>query len=189
MSRPAGAGALLERTESLRAVGGSGTWAEEVIVPARASFRFRPDSSDEQAATFFINPATAARPTRHVHRLRAGEWVVQTAANSQVGRMVIRLGTMAGFRTVNLVRRAEQGRDPAGASAGDVCLVHDPESAGPESLKSQIEAQVGPIAASPRDRSRRRADGVNGAFAAGRAAGSWPTAASTSAARDSFPSA
>lgn len=121
---------------------GSGTWAEEVVVPARRVIPIPAGLSDEQAATFFINPATALALARHVHRLRAGEWVVQTAANSQVGRMVIRLGKAAGFRTINLVRRPEQ-IDPLRSLGGDVCLVHDPETADPESLRSQIEAQVG----------------------------------------------
>lgn len=124
---------------------GSGTWAEEVVVPARRVIPIPSGLSDEQGATFFINPATALALTRHVHRLRGGDWVIQTAAHSQVGRMVIRLGKAVGFRTVNLVRRAEQV-ETLRSLGGDVCLVHDPEAADPESLKAQIEAQVGPIA-------------------------------------------
>src|SRR5262249_57179028 len=37
-----------------------------------------------------------------------GSWLLQTAAGSALGRMLIRLGKHAGFRTLNLVRRREQ---------------------------------------------------------------------------------
>jgi NADPH:quinone reductase-like Zn-dependent oxidoreductase len=66
------------------------------------------DLPDEQAATFFVNPATALVMTRYVLRVSRGAWLLQTAAGSALGRMVIRLGRRHGFRTLNVVRRREQ---------------------------------------------------------------------------------
>jgi NADPH:quinone reductase-like Zn-dependent oxidoreductase len=88
--------------------GGSGNWAEQVVLPARQAVPVPDDLSDELAASFFVNPATAVVLTRDVLRIPAGAWLVQTAAGSALGRMVIRLGVKNGFRTINVVRRAEQ---------------------------------------------------------------------------------
>jgi NADPH:quinone reductase-like Zn-dependent oxidoreductase len=85
-----------------------GTWQEQVIVPARQAIPVPSGLSDEQAAMFFVNPATALVMTRYVLKVPAGAWLLQTAAGSALGRMVIRLGQHDGFRTLNVVRRREQ---------------------------------------------------------------------------------
>jgi NADPH:quinone reductase-like Zn-dependent oxidoreductase len=87
---------------------GSGNWAEQVVIPARQAVPVPADLGDEQAATFFVNPASAIVMTRHVLKVPAGAWLLQTAAGSALGRMVIRLGVKHGFRTLNVIRRREQ---------------------------------------------------------------------------------
>lgn len=87
---------------------GGGAWKEQVVVSARHVFPIPDNIPDEQAATFFVNPATALIMTRHVLKVPQGEWLLQSAAGSALGKMVIRLGRMAGFRTINVVRRPEQ---------------------------------------------------------------------------------
>ena len=47
----------------------------------------------------------------HVLQIPAGAWLLQTAAGSALGRMVIRLGKQYGFRTINVVRRREQAEE------------------------------------------------------------------------------
>jgi NADPH:quinone reductase-like Zn-dependent oxidoreductase len=66
------------------------------------------DLSDEQAASFCVNPATALAMTLHVLKLHRGAWLLQSAAGGELGKMVIRLGCKHAFRTVNVVRRREQ---------------------------------------------------------------------------------
>src|SRR5262249_10458679 len=39
--------------------GASGNWAEQVVIPARQAVPVPDDLSDDQAATFFVNPASA----------------------------------------------------------------------------------------------------------------------------------
>ncbi len=85
--------------------GSGGSWQEYVVVSARQVVPVPDDLPDEQVAAFFVNPATALVMTRHVLRVPAGGWLVQTAAGSALGRMVIRLGRHYGFHTINLVRR------------------------------------------------------------------------------------
>jgi hypothetical protein len=59
----------------------------------------------QQAAMLRINPATAFCMLQNFATLRPGDWLVQNAANSGVGRSVIQIARAKGLRTVNVVRR------------------------------------------------------------------------------------
>ncbi len=85
-----------------------GNWAEYTVTKARQVIPVPDDLSDEQAATFFVNPATALVMTQDILRVHRGKWLLQSAAGSALGQMVIRLGKKYGFRTLNVVRRREQ---------------------------------------------------------------------------------
>ncbi len=109
-----------------------GTWAESCVVSAKHVVPVPDDISDEQAAMFFVNPVTAVAMVRHVLQVKSGEWLLQSAAGSALGHMVIRLGNLDGFRTINVVRRREQAEELR-KFGGDICLC---EADGP------IEKQV-----------------------------------------------
>src|SRR5262245_22212989 len=85
--------------------GQGGNWAEYAVVPARDLIPVAADVPDEQAATFVINPASAILMLHHVLVVPRGEWLLQSAAGSQIGRMMIRLAKRAEIRTINVVRR------------------------------------------------------------------------------------
>jgi NADPH:quinone reductase-like Zn-dependent oxidoreductase len=61
--------------------------------------------------------------------LKSGDWVVQNAANSGVGRWVIAVAKSRGLRTVNIVRRPEL-LDKLKTIGGDVVVVNSPDVAG-----------------------------------------------------------
>jgi NADPH:quinone reductase len=84
-----------------------GTWAEYAVVPADALFPLPDDVPDEQAACMLINPSSTILMLRHVLAVPRGEWLLQSAATSELGRMMIRLAKHDGVRTVNVVRRRE----------------------------------------------------------------------------------
>jgi NADPH:quinone reductase-like Zn-dependent oxidoreductase len=107
--------------------GVSGNWQEQVVIPARQAVPVPSDLSDDQAASFFVNPATAVVMTRRVLRVPPGAWLLQTAAGSALGRMIIRLGKRHGFRTINVVRRREQAAEllQAGGDAV-ICSADEP---------------------------------------------------------------
>ena len=88
-----------------------GNWQEQVVLPARQAVPVPSDIPDDQVASFFVNPASALVMTRWILKVKSGDWLLQTAAGSALGRMVIRLGKHFGFRTINVVRRAEQAAD------------------------------------------------------------------------------
>jgi NADPH:quinone reductase-like Zn-dependent oxidoreductase len=87
--------------------GEGGNWSEYVVIPARQARPVPDDLPDEQVASFFVNPATALAMLRHVLRVPRGEWLLQSAAGSALGRMIIRLARSDGVRTINVVRRRE----------------------------------------------------------------------------------
>lgn len=87
--------------------GKGGNWQELVVLPAKQAVPVPDDLPDEQVAAFFVNPATALVMTQRVLQVSRGGWLLQTAAGSALGRMVIRLGKHVGFRTINIVRRLE----------------------------------------------------------------------------------
>lgn len=102
-----------------------GNWQEYVVVPAEQLVPLPEDISDEQGAAFFVNPASVVAMVRHVLRVQRGQWLLQTAAGSTLGRMVIRLGRHDGFRTLNLVRRREQVEELLRAGADAVLCTAD----------------------------------------------------------------
>jgi NADPH2:quinone reductase len=109
-----GSGLLARRVMGRRVAvlnSNSGNWKEQVVIPARQAVPAPKELSDEQAATFFVNPATALLLTRYVLQVPAGAWLLQTAAGSALGRMIIRLGQRFDFRTLNVVRRREQAEE------------------------------------------------------------------------------
>jgi NADPH:quinone reductase-like Zn-dependent oxidoreductase len=69
-----------------------------------------------------INPPTAALPLSEYIPLNPGDWIVQNAANSVVGRAVIAFARARGIRTVYLVRRPEL-IDELFAVGGDIVLL------------------------------------------------------------------
>ncbi len=98
-----------------------GNWAEYAVIPARQARPFPDDIPDEQVASSFVNPATVLAMVRHVLAVPKGEWLLQSAAGSTLGRMIIKLGRHDGFKTVNVVRRRE-AIDELKALGGDVVI-------------------------------------------------------------------
>lgn len=84
-----------------------GNWAEYAVIPWRQARPVPADIPDEQVASFFVNPATALAMVRHVLRVPQGAWLLQSAAGSELGKMIIRLAKHDGIRTINVVRRPE----------------------------------------------------------------------------------
>jgi len=115
---------------------GVGTWREACVVKALDLAVVPPGIAAEQAAMLKINPATALRMLADFAKLEPGDWVLQNAANSGVGRAVIQLARFKGLRTVNLVRRAELIADLTDIGA-DVVLLDEGD------LREQIRDATG----------------------------------------------
>lgn len=101
-------------------------WAERILAPAAGLFALPADVDPRQLAMLTINPPTAGLLLSEFVDLAPGDWIVQNAANSGVGRSVIAFAKARGFKTINLVRRAEV-IDELQALGGDLVIVDGPE--------------------------------------------------------------
>ena len=113
----------------------TGNWAEQAVAPARQVVPVPDSLSVQQAATFFINPVTAYVMVQRVLQIPPGGWLLQTAAGSQLGRMVIRLGRRLGFKTINIVRRDEQIEELVQLGGDHVLSFRVDEQSGEELLQ------------------------------------------------------
>ena len=115
-----------------------GNWSEYAVVSAQTTWPVPDDVPDEQVASFMINPATAILMVRHVLAVPRGQWLLQSAAGSELGRMIIRLARHDGVRTINVVRRREAVAELKDLGADEVIVSGD----GP--IDEQVRRIVGP---------------------------------------------
>jgi mitochondrial enoyl-[acyl-carrier protein] reductase / trans-2-enoyl-CoA reductase len=99
-----------------------GTWRDAVAVKADELVVVPAGIEPVHAAMLKINPMTAWRLLHDYVDLKKGDWLIQNAANSAAGRAVIQIAHELGYKTVNVVRRAEL-IDELRADGGDVVLV------------------------------------------------------------------
>ena len=99
-----------------------GTWREAVAVKAIELVAVPPEIDPVHAAMLKINPMTAWRLLHDYVDLKKGDWLIQNAANSAAGHAVIQIARELGYKTVNVVRRAEL-IDELRAEGGNVVLV------------------------------------------------------------------
>jgi NADPH:quinone reductase-like Zn-dependent oxidoreductase len=100
-----------------------------------------------------INPPTAALLLGEFVDLEPGDWVIQNAGNSGVGRSVVAFAKFRGLRVISLVRRPELV-DELVAAGADVSLVDGPnvaervaEAASKAPIKLAIDGVGGPSTA------------------------------------------
>ncbi len=115
-------------------------WRERMVIPAGRLFALPADADPQQLAMLGINPPTASLLLSEFVSLNPGEWVVQNAANSGVGRWVIAFAKVRGLRTVNIVRRPELVSELMALGA-DVVLVDSPD-VGREIKEAVAQADV-----------------------------------------------
>src|ERR1700761_3387911 len=82
------------------------SWRERLVVPAAGLFSL-PEAEPQQLAMLGINPPTASLLLDEAPDLNPGDWVVQNAANSGVGRSLIGIAKARSIKTINLVRRPD----------------------------------------------------------------------------------
>lgn len=85
-----------------------GAWQEKCVIPAIRAIPIPDSIPDDQAASFFVNPATAWAIVNNVLKIRRGEVLIQSAAAGAVGQMIQGLSRHIGFEVIHVVRREEQ---------------------------------------------------------------------------------
>lgn len=99
-----------------------GTWTQFMLADAATAIRLPPKMNAFQAAMLTINPVSAWGMLTSFVRLQKGDWVVQNAANSAVGRCVIQIARSRGWKTLNVVRRSDVIEDLKALGADEVVL-------------------------------------------------------------------
>lgn len=89
----------------------NGTWAQWLVVDTATLLPVPDAVADTQAAQFVVNPVSAWAMLTDVLKLAPGDWLLQTAAGSTLGRLVLQIAPILGIRTINLVRRPEQAEE------------------------------------------------------------------------------
>jgi len=105
------------------------SWRERMTLPANDLFALPADADPQQLSMLSINPPTAVLLLSERVQLSPGDWVLQNAGNSGVGRWVIAFAKERGLKTVSLVRRPEVVKELSAAGA-DVVLVEGVDGVG-----------------------------------------------------------
>src|SRR5262245_19358546 len=135
-------------------VGVTGTWQEYLVADAERVLAVPDGMSTSTAAQLLFNPLTAVLLVTDELDVRAGEWLVQTAAGSSVGRVVVQLGRHLGFRTINVVRRRSAVEDITALGGAEVICTGDEDLAarvaeivGEDGVRTAIDCVAGQVGA------------------------------------------
>ncbi|MGW7527655.1 zinc-dependent alcohol dehydrogenase family protein [Streptomyces sp. NPDC054783] len=132
----------------------AGTWQEYLVADARRLLPVPGHLSDSSACQLAVNPLTALLLVTRELDVQPGEWLLQTAAGSTVGRLVIQLSGHLGFRTINVVRRRDAVEEIKALGGDEVICTED------EDLLQRVAEITGPVGV------RKAVDCVAGAVGA-----------------------
>lgn len=104
------------------------TWLTRAKVKADGLFALPANADPQQLSMLMVNPPTAYLMLTEYVALKKGDWVIQSAGNSAVGRAVIAIAKKMGIHTVSVVRRPELIEELKKLGA-DVVLVEGPDLA------------------------------------------------------------
>jgi len=136
------------------AAGGvQGSWAEYFIASAAGVVPLPEAMADETAAQLIAMPFSAIS-LLDVLNVKAGDWIVQTAANGAVGKVLAALTAAHGVNLVNLVRRPEAiaeltelGMTHVVATSEADWVEQVKKITGPEGARSAVDSVGGAVGA------------------------------------------
>jgi NADPH:quinone reductase len=87
-----------------------GTWAEYFVAPAAGVLPL-PDMISDVAGAQLIAMPFSAISLLETLKAKKGDWIIQTAANGAVGKIMVTLAKARGINLLNLVRRDEAAKE------------------------------------------------------------------------------
>lgn len=120
---------------------GGGAWREKIICRENTVIPIPSDIDIDQAAMIKANPATAEVMLTSLVTLEAGDWVIQNASNSAVGRFVIMMAKLKKLNIIAVVRRPDVVEMLKNDGA-DVVLVAN-EDTDPEKMVAELKIATG----------------------------------------------
>jgi NADPH:quinone reductase-like Zn-dependent oxidoreductase len=131
----------------------TGTWQELLVVAATQVVPVPDELSDSTACQMTTNPLTAVLLVREIG-VQPGEWLLQTAAGSTVGKLVVQLATHLGIRTINVVRRRASVEEIRTLGGTEVICTEDEdltsrvgEITGSEGVRKALDCVAGQLGA------------------------------------------
>lgn len=115
-----------KRVAFVGGVGGSGAWAEYIVVPAAICVVVKPAMRDEDAAGHVVNPVTAWTMFDIVKKSDSKSFVF-TAAFSQLGKLMAGLARDNGYAMIAVIRKQSQAAHLKQLGAKHVLVQSDPE--------------------------------------------------------------
>ncbi|MET3598872.1 zinc-binding dehydrogenase [Martelella mangrovi] len=130
-----------------------GSWAEFLIAPAASVLPLPDEISDTDGAQLIAMPFSAISLLETL-RAKNGDWIIQTAANGAVGKLMTTLAKNRGINLVSLVRRKEAVTELHDLGIDNVFSTAD------ENWKDDVRALIG------QDGAASAIDSVGGSIAA-----------------------
>ncbi|MGW2445446.1 zinc-dependent alcohol dehydrogenase family protein [Streptomyces sp. NPDC001675] len=131
-----------------------GTWQEYLVADTRRLLPVPDLLSNFSACQLAVNPLTALLLVTRELDCEPGEWLLQTAAGSTVGRLVIQVCRHLGIRTLNVVRRRAAVEEIKAVGGDAVICTEDEdllrrvaETAGPAGVRKALDCVAGPVGA------------------------------------------
>ncbi len=104
----------------------NGTWAQYFVAPAIGVMPLPPQIEDTLGAQLIAMPFSAISLLESLD-VSAGDWVVQTAANGAVGKIMAVLAKARGVNLLNLVRRDDAVAELTAMDIENVLSTSDPD--------------------------------------------------------------
>ena len=114
-----------------------GAWSEYMLCPENAMIPVPDGVDDDMAAQFMVNPLTAYAMVKQFG-LGPGNILMQTAAASVLGKLIIQLGQIYHFDTVNIVRRQESAEELREELGIESVYVYDGTDESAEKMSAEI---------------------------------------------------
>ncbi|MFQ1701112.1 zinc-binding dehydrogenase [Loktanella agnita] len=108
------------------ASGVHGTWATYFTAPA-ATLLPLPDAIPDDAGAQLVAMPFSAISLLETLKVREGQWLIQTAANGAVGKIMAGLAKARGIHLLNLVRREGAAKELQQAGIENVLSTDDPD--------------------------------------------------------------
>lgn len=133
--------------------GVDGAWAESFIAPAAGLVPLPDSVTDEVGSQLLAMPFSALALLESLN-LQPGDWLVQTAANGTVGKLMVGMAREHGVKLLNLVRREAAvtemqafGDEPVLSIAADDWKQQARDILGPDGARAAIDSIGGAVVA------------------------------------------
>lgn len=113
-------------------MGLAGTW-QEVMVGKADSFLPLPENISDESAALIANPLTCYIVLKEILKIKKGDWLLDTASTTHIGRLLIQYSIVFDFNLISVVRNANQAEELAQLGAKNIINLEQDKIAAAES--------------------------------------------------------